>query len=614
VTEPYSPQSEATTPASHRWKHGLSALLSQMSKIYWLLTLAVIGIVGWYYAQAVDLEIVGFTHDDGVYATVGKALSQGKGFTLLHVVEEPGQIKYPFVYPAILALVWLINQHFPQNIPALNYITIAFTLASCWMIYVYLRHAQKFPGWLAILTIGLVTSNFFFIYFFSSVMSEAPYLFCSLLTLWAFHRLQSKQPVITRDGIYLLVLLSALTFLTRVTGITLMAAIGVWFLMHRQWKNALWYGAGCLAIGVFPWMLWVKANTPPVTDLNYPLLNAYSNYGLEFIHNFSGASYIRGVQNDFFSLVNRLLEDMISLIPNLLKLYPALRKYPNAEEIFENVNLTCAYLMFGYFMLQGVSTLRKSFAGRRFNPDAFSVPGLYLFFYLVLITLWNYEDQMARFLTVVTPLLWMFFFKPLVHLLPEFGQPIPSQRKKMWAALACVLFFSVLNLLPSPSTYRTVYVSRTEHWVENGKYRWMWNEYKQVFSWIRKSLPTEARLAASSDVIFYLYTNRPTYYVFFASLRREKGKFLPESFPLLMKSLDHYKVQYLVAEPHMQARMVRYPVNLVAQELLDCYPKRFKRIYSSPKQAINIYQILPPPANFDYTPPAIPEFPPRKKK
>jgi hypothetical protein len=523
------------------------------------------------------------------------------------VVGHPGQIKYPFVYPAILALVWLVNPHFPQNLLALNYITIAFTLMACGLLYIYLRQCHKFQGWLALLVVALSTSNFFFIYFYSSVMSEAPYLFFSLLTLWVFYRRHQQEPVFSSDSILLLILLSSLTFLTRVTGIAMMAAIGVWLLLNRQWRNAVLYGLGCLALGVFPWMLWVKFSTPVITDMNYPLVNAYSNYGLEFTHNFStGGNYFQALQRDFASLINFMLQDMIAFIPNVLKIHPELAKqFPSASGILDITTLVCAYSLFGYFMLQNISTLRKAFfhkegTKRVYNPAAFSVPSLYLFFYIVIITMWNYEDQMARFLVVVTPLLWLYFFKPMVPLLPEVGRPFPQATRKAWATTIVVLIVALLTFASVPDTYHTVYISRTGHWVDSGKYRWMWDEYKQVFSWIRKSLPSDARLAASSDVVFYLYTNHPTYYVNFASLRRENGAFLSSSIPLLMQSLDYYHMTHLVAEPHMEARTVRFPTNIVAKELLDTYPERFKRIYASPRQAINIYQILPPPAHFTY--------------
>lgn len=565
-------------------------------KIYALLGLLLVGVIGYFYCTAFDSESLGFTHDDGVYAVAGKSLAMGKGFKLLHVVGEPGEIKYPFLYPLILSVVWRVMPQFPQNLPALNYVTIAFTLAGCWLTFAYLKQCQKFPGWLALMITAIIPANFFFIYFFSSIMSEGPYLFFTMLALWVFYQASQREKPLTLNTVLLLVLLSAAAFLTRVLGVSLMAAIGTWLLLNRQWKNAVVYGLGSFLLGVLPWILWVKFNTPVVNDYNYPLVNAYSNYGLEFFHNLVGSNYVKGIAADFFSLITKLMEVMFPLISNLPKIYPQLKHHPDFMQAWGLGALGLSYLLFGYFVLQMVSTTLALRENGRFQRQKLTVPGLYLFYYIAIITLWNYEDQMARFLTPVLPLLWLYFFKPLIHLLPDFGRKLPQPRWKMMFATFATLMACVLSLWLASSSYRTIQVSRTQHWVDSGKYRWLWGEYKQVFKWMNANLPQNAKLGAASDVVFYLYTNRPTFYVFYASLRRANGKFLPESIPLLMKSLDHYHIDYLIAEPHMQFRTVRFPVNLVAKQLIEQYPERFQHIYSSPRTAIRIFKILPPHA------------------
>jgi hypothetical protein len=567
--------------------------------IYGLLAVVLIAAVGWFYGRVVDTEVLGFTHDDGVYAVAGKSLAEGKGFKLLHVVGQPGEIKYPFVYPAILSLVWLTNPNFPENLPALNYITIAFSLAACGLVYLYLRKAQRFPGWLSLLVITLTTAHFFFIYFYSSIMSEGPYLFFSMLTLMMAYRATKNGPEVSPRDLAVLVALSCVTFLTRIPGVTLMGAIGVWLLINGQWKNALRYGMGCLAFGIMPWALWVKYQTPEVTAMSYPLINAYSNYGLEFFHNFTGTNYLSSLPGDFYSLFRSLLEQLFPLISNFIKNFPALKNSPSAIEVVAMIILLSQYGLSGYFLMQVVRTAKQSCVKGsnwfhwQINPAVFSIPGLYLFFYLLMITLWNYEDQLSRFLTAVVPLLWLYFFKPWVSYLPEFGQPWPAKRKLGALALIGVLLTTTLSLWIAPNAYKLVYTSRNQHWVEVGRYRWMWREYQHVFAWINKSLPPDAPLSASSDVVFYLYTGHPTYYTFFASLRRKNGQFTPDSIPLLMQSLDYHHVKYLVAEPHMTGRIIREPVNVVAKQLLKAFPHRFKQVYGSPHGAIAIYKILP---------------------
>src|SRR5262249_27164263 len=99
-------------------------------------------------------------------------------------------------------------------------------------------------------------------------------------------------------------------------------------------------------------------------------------------------------------------------------------------------------------------------------------------------------------------------------------------------------------------------------------------------------------------------TGHPGFYVFYASLKRKGGQYVPESYGELMDDLDHYHIHYLVVEPHMQFRQILAPMNLVAKALMDQFPERFRLIYATPKHAIGIYESPPPP------PPAPPQAQP----
>ncbi len=603
---PSSPDSESLNPSNHVepssaqppgsvWSRFCKVpSLKTAHKIYALLAILVLGFITCLYVQSIDTENMGFTHDDGVYAIVGKSLALGKGFKLLHVIGQPGQIKYPFIYPLILSVVWFFSPHFPENLPALLYMTIAFTIASCWLMFIWMKDCQKMPGWLVLTLAVIIPTNFYFIYFFSMVMSEAPYLFFTLLILWYFHRItQTAQPLQKKD-LFWLVTLSSLCFLTRVLGLAMMAGIGIWLLLNRQWKNALIYGLGCLFTGILPWVFWVKFNTPPVNDFNYPLVHAYSNYGLEFFHNLTTANYLNGLGVSVLTMILKLQEVMFPLIPNFFKIYPKLKANQDLVHWFSLIAMIMAYVVFGYFLLQGISTLRKSWSNGKFKADQFTLPGLYLLFYILIITFWNYDDQMARFLSPVLPMIWLYFFKPFMNFLPDLGRPLAGSRKKVILASVFTILALTTALWNVSGSYRTIVVSRTQHWVESGKYRWLWDEYKESFKWIRENLPQDARLSVASDVVFYLNTDRATFYTFYASMHRKNGKFTEDSIPLLMKSLDYHKVNYLVAEPHMQFRTLLAPVNWVAQQLMEQYPKRFVHLYGTPKGTIHVFKILPP--------------------
>ena len=62
--------------------------------------------LAWLYAGCIDTEAAGFLHDDGVYAITARAIADGDGPRLVHRPNEPIQVRYPILYPLILALGW----------------------------------------------------------------------------------------------------------------------------------------------------------------------------------------------------------------------------------------------------------------------------------------------------------------------------------------------------------------------------------------------------------------------------------------------------------------------------------------------------------------------------
>src|ERR1700676_1258551 len=78
----------------------------------------------------------GLFHDDGIYLVTAKSLAQGSGYRIVSLPSAIPQTKYPPVFPALLAGVWKIYAHFPQNIYALKLIPLFSMLG--WLSFSYL--------------------------------------------------------------------------------------------------------------------------------------------------------------------------------------------------------------------------------------------------------------------------------------------------------------------------------------------------------------------------------------------------------------------------------------------------------------------------------------------
>src|SRR5262249_14976938 len=82
--------------------------------------------------------VCGVFHDDAIYVLTAKALADGEGYRIVSLPEAPPQTKYPVLYPAVLSLIWLAWPAFPDNLVAMQGLTLLCACAFVALAYLYL--------------------------------------------------------------------------------------------------------------------------------------------------------------------------------------------------------------------------------------------------------------------------------------------------------------------------------------------------------------------------------------------------------------------------------------------------------------------------------------------
>jgi hypothetical protein len=539
------------------------------------LMLAFMAVLAWLYATCIDTQKVGFLYDDGIYVAVAKALAEGKGLILLNLPGHPAQVKYPIVYPLLLSWMWRLNPHFPENIPWLQGLTTGFVILAMPLFALYCRQCKQLSRFQTGLILLLTASSFYFIFYVTALMSEAPYFFFSLLTLFVTEKYLQKP---CKKALLLTILLSALTFHTRTIGLALIAGIFAWLILQRRVREALVYVGLTGLLTALPWQLWIHAHAPSViTHINYPIAHIYGGYGLEY-----GINSPKHPTEFLSALLEQGLQPLLE--GALLLLFPGVSYYLMTVPILIS---TLALGLGGIYLLSGLAAIRQ----KRFSPSA-----LYLAFYVALLTFWMYANQNARFLAVITPWLWLYLFGFL-----SWKKPVLRPVLRIVGVGVLALF----TLWPAWGGYQVLHRIRSQHLLEpSGKTAALWTDYQAAFAYLRArsalenpavKTQTEPVVATMWDPVFYLYTGAQTFGLFTAVLEPDHGKITERSFDYLAESMAHYRVRYLVVEPFLVNLELQAPANPVAAHLLKRFPQKYQLVYTAPHGMIQIYRTVESP-------------------
>ena len=165
---------------------------------------------------------IGLYHDDGIYVVTAKALAEGRGYRIISLPTAIPQLKYPPVFPLMLAATWKAYPHFPQNVPLLKLVPLISEVIWLYLTFLYIKKrtgSVRVAYWIAFLT----AASPWVLYMGVVPLSEttfACFVTGTLLVMLSAER-DSLQDV---RQICLAALLTGLAVLTRTVGLPLILA------------------------------------------------------------------------------------------------------------------------------------------------------------------------------------------------------------------------------------------------------------------------------------------------------------------------------------------------------------------------------------------------------
>jgi hypothetical protein len=504
--------------------------------------------------------VCGSFHDDAVYVSTAKALASGDGYRLIDVPGAPLQTKYPILYPAMLCVVWSAWPSFPDNVLAMQAITLCFAAATSALGYLYLVRFAYFSRPIAAAAGAICATTPYYLNFAVQTMAEMPFALFSLVALWGVESFLVRADMSKRTQFAWGAAL-ALPFLCRSIGATLIVS-SLWTLLrHRRPVAGFAGGAVC---GAAPWILWSLLGRGiwdhnPVDGYYTDYFGCWSSTGVSMAGRVISKNILMTAHGSAelpleglsSSIAPWLGQECTSALMIIVGLAPWLAMIPDLRR-----NRALAWMLLGY---------------------------------LAAMLVWSWPPY--RFLVPILPFVIAYLLLVPASVLEKLSE------KKGWpaaAAAACVAAIVLANVVllarQAAQVRATGYpVARlTDAPVS-------WASYDRTFAWLRENSQPQDVVAAGLDSMVALYTDRRAFrpYVYDPG-RLFYGEVETEllSPGELAAILKRYHPRYLVESP-MPGFMEEQPLAKVLEKLRRCYPGWLVAAYRDHDPRFTVFELDP---------------------
>ncbi len=524
-----------------------------MGKRDWLVAVALAALLALLGSFQMIPGVCGVYHDDAIYVSTAKALSEGQGYRLINLPSSPLQTKYPILYPGLLAIIWKFWPSFPDNTVAMKWLTLLLGAATVGLAYLYMVSCNYFPRKVAAAAGLLTVTSAPFLYFCTLTLSEIPFGFVVLQAAWALER-HIDEIKGGRLSEFSLGLLLAVPFLTKSIGIVF-APIGMGIL-YLYGLSIRWVSLGATVL-MIPWLSWMLVGAG---WNDHQVTSYYTNY-LAWWASFGIGTLSRVVAMN----VIYILCGSISIGLGIFSV-----------ELFFPASGWMLVLLTGGILYIGV--FRHL---RQYRVLAFFLVG-----YLFIILIWPWPSP--RFLIPILPFLLAYLLDWVSNQLLKLTFLAPPMTSG-------IIVLSVLLAFNAALVRQVVAASHSMHYpsLKHMKQPLSWSSYEAVFEWITARTRPEDVITSGLDTMIYLYTNRRAFRPF---VGRPLSLFYGDNGPPLgsvdeiIGSINFYKARYLVHTP-MPMFCEEAPMNEFIEQVQNTYPGWLKAVYVGDDKRFVIFEI-----------------------
>ena len=415
-----------------------------------------------------DIPQFGTYQDDGLFLIGAKSLSEHQGYRISNLPGEPCQTKYQPVHALVLAAIWSINGNFPGNLTLVAIYQALVFVALIALSALLFRSFRFSPLESAAMAAFLALSPWI-IYWATVPFSD--YLFAALVTgtFVILNRASGSRGLILAAG-----LTAAAAYLTKSAGLLIVPAVLIGCIRRHDWKSA-----GLFLFPVLPaiagWTLWASSHRTPSDQ---PIVWYYTDYIGAFLKNGGIQALPEIVPHNLWSIMAAAGSVLVHDLPDS---------------------------MLGRFLCVLIAAAMVTGAVRIMKRTGSTDYPIFCLLLAATLGLWNFSPN-VRLMLPILPLLAMGLYlegQVLTGLIRRSMQGRDLGNR----VAAYVILIAILSGCVYGIRRNAVFIARDiPALLQQG--RESTARSRQVFTWMRATLPPSAVVLASNDTLVYLNTGR----------------------------------------------------------------------------------------------------------
>ncbi len=212
--------------------------------------LALVWACAYFYIFNAKIDING---DNCRYYTFASALASGQGYADISAPTTHPTNAFPPGYPLLMTPL----RFFTDSVVAQKVLNGLFLLGGALLLFFFMIR-RKMPDSLALVGACAVILSDRVLHFSTMMMSEMSCFFVSAAAIFLLTQMKKEKPFYKDWAFYAMLVMVVLCYHIRTQGVALFAAVVLFFLCAKKWKEALATVAGFI-VGCLPWIWRNKA-------------------------------------------------------------------------------------------------------------------------------------------------------------------------------------------------------------------------------------------------------------------------------------------------------------------------------------------------------------------